>query len=211
MGADLRALVGIEEALEQRAEDRRVDQAPVEARGGEQQADLGVFEPERRPAVEQAAVELGDVLEIEVAAVLHVGEQLLEPFPALLRLARAGFEQLAPDAVRQQADAVGEEAEHQLVDEMRHRLAVGIAVLQRVGDRLELVGGVLGQLGARAAGAQLVGIEEDRVEDREILRLGEVVELEFVFGRDLVGPARLDAKRWVSQATCSGGFSSAAA
>ena len=36
MRADLRALVGIEKALEQRAEDRRVDQAPVEARGGEQ-------------------------------------------------------------------------------------------------------------------------------------------------------------------------------
>ena len=43
------------------------------------QADLGVFERQRRAAVEQAAVELGDVLEIEVAAVLHVGEQLLEP------------------------------------------------------------------------------------------------------------------------------------
>ena len=31
MGADLRALVGIEEALEQRAENRRIDLAPVEA------------------------------------------------------------------------------------------------------------------------------------------------------------------------------------
>ena len=106
---------------------------------------------QRRAAVEQAAVELGDVLEIEVAAVLHVGEQLLEPFLALLRPARRRFQQLAPDAVRQQADAVGEEAEHELVDEMRDRLAVGIAVLQGVGNRLELVGGFLGQLGARAA------------------------------------------------------------
>ena len=35
MGADLRALVGIEKALEQSAEDGRVDQAPVEARRGE--------------------------------------------------------------------------------------------------------------------------------------------------------------------------------
>ena len=43
MGADLRALVGIEKALEQRAENRRVDQAPVEARGGEQEADFVVL------------------------------------------------------------------------------------------------------------------------------------------------------------------------
>ena len=194
MGADLRALVGIEKALEQRAEDRRVDEAPVEAGGGEQEADLAVVERQRRAAVEQAAVELGDVLEIEIAAVLHVGEQLLEPFLALLGLARRSLQQLAPDAVRQQSDAVGEEAEHQLIDEMRDRLAVGIAVLQRVRDRLELVGGFLRQLGAGAPRAQLFRIEKDRVEDREILRVGEVVELEFVFGGNLVGPARLDAE-----------------
>ena len=54
---------------------------------------------------------------------------------ALLRLARGGLQQLAPHAARQQPDAVGEETEHELVDEMRHRLAVGIAVLQRVRDR----------------------------------------------------------------------------
>ena len=57
MGADLRALVGIEEALEQGAENRRVDQAPVEAGGGEQEADFGLLERQRRAAVEQAAVE----------------------------------------------------------------------------------------------------------------------------------------------------------
>ena len=75
MRADLRALVGIEEALEQSAEDRRVDQAPVEARRGEQEADFGMLKRQRAATVEQTAVELRDVFEIEIAAVLHVGEQ----------------------------------------------------------------------------------------------------------------------------------------
>jgi len=44
-----------------------------------------------------------------------------------------------------------------LIDEMRDRLAIGIAMLQGVRDRLELVGGFLGQLGASAARLELVG------------------------------------------------------
>ena len=41
MGADLRALVGIEKALEQRAENGRVDQAPVETGRRIEQAEFG--------------------------------------------------------------------------------------------------------------------------------------------------------------------------
>ena len=94
----------------------------------------------------------------------------------------------------QKLHAVGEEAEDELVDEMRDRLAVGIAVLQAVGNRLELVGGFLGQLGPRAPRAQFVRIVEDGAEAGEVDRLGEVLELELVDRRDFVGPARLDAK-----------------
>ena len=170
MGADLRALVGIEEALEQRAEDRRVDQAPVEARGGEQEADLGVFEPERRAAVEQAAVELGDVLEIEVAAVLHVGEQLLEPFlgssPACADAVSSSLRQ-TPCGSRPTLSAKKQNTSW--LTKCATASRSGLRCCKRVGDRLELVGGFLGQLGARAARAQLLRIEEDRVEDREIL------------------------------------------
>ncbi len=77
---------------------------------------------------------------------------------------------------------------------MRHRLAVGVAVLQRVGDRLELVGRLLGQLVARAAGAQLLRVVKDGAQAGEIDRLREVFEVEFVFRRYFVGPARLDAE-----------------
>ena len=133
MRADLRPLVGIEETLEQGAEDRRIDQAPVERGGREEQGDLDMRQFERRAAVEQAAVEPGNVLQVEIPAVLHVAEQLVEPLlgpfgPALRRL-----QELLPHPFGQQLHAVGEEAEDELIDEMRHRLAVGIAVLQRVG------------------------------------------------------------------------------
>ena len=96
MRADLRPLVRIEETLEQRAEDRRVDQTPVEAGGGEQEADLVVPQFERRPSVEQAAVEFENVLQIEVAALRHVVEQAGKKGFRLLRLALGGLQQLLP-------------------------------------------------------------------------------------------------------------------
>ena len=211
MRADLRALVGIEEALEQSAEDRRVDQAPVEARGGEQQADLDVFERERRAAVEQAAVELGDVLEIEVAAVLHVGEQLLEPWLALLRLALGRLQQLPPDAVRQQVHAVGEEAEHELVDEMRDRLAVGIAVLERSEIVWNLSAASLVSLARVRPERSFSGSWKDRVEGSRFSGSARSSSSNsYLAGTSLVQRVSM-RKRWVSQATCSGGFSSAAA
>ena len=77
---------------------------------------------------------------------------------------------------------------------MRHRLAIGIALLERVGDGLELVGGFLGELRARTAGAQFVGIVKDGAKPGEIDRLGQIVEFELVFRRGFVGPARLDAE-----------------
>ena len=70
----------------------------------------------------------------------------------------------------------------------------GLRCCKRVGNRLELVGRLLGQLGARAPRAQLLRVVEDGAQTGEVHRLGEVFELEFVFRRDLVGPARLDAE-----------------
>ena len=160
----------------------------------EEQADLGVLQGQRRPAVEQAAVELEDVLKIEIAALRHVVEEAREIGLRLLGLALGGLQKLLPQPVRQKLHAVGEEAEDELIDEMRHRLAIGIAMLERVRNRLELVRGFLRKLRARAARTELVGLEEDGAKTIQIDRLREIVELEFVFRRRLVGPARLDAE-----------------
>ena len=77
---------------------------------------------------------------------------------------------------------------------MRDRLAVGIAMLQAIGNGLELVGGLLRQLGARLRPSAAFRIVEDRAQDGEIFRLGEIVEVELVVCGDFVGPARFDAK-----------------
>jgi hypothetical protein len=66
--ADLRALVRVEKAFEQRAEDGRVDLAPVERGRGLQQADFVGFQRQCAAAVEQAAVEMGDLGQVIVSS-----------------------------------------------------------------------------------------------------------------------------------------------
>ncbi len=56
-----------------------------------------------------------------------------------MRALLAGLQQLFQQPFGQQLHAVGEEAEHKLIDEMRHRLTVGVSLLQRVGNALELL------------------------------------------------------------------------
>ena len=66
-----RALVRVEPALEQGAQDRRIDLRPVEGRGGEGGVDLGAFQGERVLVVEQVSVELGHGLEPDQASGAH--------------------------------------------------------------------------------------------------------------------------------------------
>ena len=194
MCADLRALVGVEKALEQRAEDRRVDQAPVEARRGEQEADFPMLQRQRGAAVEQAAVEFENVLEVEVAAFRHVVEQARQESLGLTGLALGRLQQFLPQAVGQQLHAVGKKAEDELVDEMRDRLPVRVPVLQAIGDGLELVCSFLGELRARAPGAQFVRIVKDGAQTGEVDRVAKLFEFELVLRRNLVGPAGLDSE-----------------
>src|SRR5208282_5780726 len=97
-----------------------------------------MLQRQRRAAVKQPAVEFENILKIEIAALRHVIEQAREERLGLTGLALGCLKQLPPQAIWQQLHAVGEEAEDKLVDEMRHCLAVGIAMLQQVGNRLEL-------------------------------------------------------------------------
>ena len=131
-------------------------------------ADFRLFKRQRRAAIEQAAVEFENVLKIEVAAFRHVVEEAGQERPGLSGLALGRLQQLFPQAVWQQFHAVGEEAEDELIDEMGHRFAVGIAMLQRVGNGLELVGRLLGKFRARSTGAQFIRIVEDGAKMGEV-------------------------------------------
>ena len=49
--ANLRALVGVEKALEQGAEDGGIDFTPIEALGRDEEADVAIVERQRTPTV----------------------------------------------------------------------------------------------------------------------------------------------------------------
>ena len=74
--AELRAFAWVEPALEQRAEDRRIDLRPVEVRSRQYRLEVSGLQRERRTIVEQSAVEPGDRLEADPAAGGHHSEEL---------------------------------------------------------------------------------------------------------------------------------------
>lgn len=76
VGAELAALVGVETALEQRAQDGRIDVPPVLLRGRVNERDLVSGQGEGEVVVEQAAVEMGYPLEADAPARLHRQEQI---------------------------------------------------------------------------------------------------------------------------------------
>ena len=74
VGAELAAFCRVEAPLEEGAEDRRVDRAPIEAGGGEHAVDLGAGEGKRSVVLEKAAVEPVDGLVADAAALAHGAE-----------------------------------------------------------------------------------------------------------------------------------------
>ena len=77
VGAELGALVGVQAALEQGAEDRGLDERPVELADLEERGDLGADQRQDVAGLEQAAVEPVDLLGPEQPAVLaHLREQV---------------------------------------------------------------------------------------------------------------------------------------
>ncbi len=168
VGAQLGALVGVEAALEQGAEDRGLDERPVEPPDLDQGADLGRRELQDLVGVEQPAVEPADLLGAEhPAAVAHPGEQLAQRAreqvrPRLRRVGQAG--QHAP---RQQRDVLGEQAEQEPVEEVGDALGIVAAVAQRAGELREVGRGGLGQLGGAGGRAQFLGRGEHGAQDRQ--------------------------------------------
>jgi hypothetical protein len=161
VGAQLGALAGVETALEQGAEDRGLDERPVEPADLEQGGDLGAREREDVAGVEQAAVEPVDLFRAEQAAVGgHLREQLAqgpgEDVGATLR----GLAQALEDAPGQQARVLGEQAEQDPVQEVGDALGVLAAGPEALGDLGEVAGGLLGDLGGLQSWAQLLGRRE---------------------------------------------------
>ena len=187
-----RALVGIEAALEQRPEDRRVDLRPVQSGCCQHRFDVGPLQRQRIGVVEQPAVEPGDRLEADPAAEGHHPEQLAGEFAELRRSRLRMAQHPREHVVRQQADVVGEHAEDEPVDEVRDRLRIVAAPAQCLRDRRER--------GRRALGERLPGLsrpQPNRIRERPLepvagRRVGQVIELELVRLADAVRPVGAD-------------------
>ena len=172
MRPELGALVRIKAALEQRAENRGVDLRPVEVRRRQHRLDVGLLQRQRGVVIEQAAVEPGHRLEADAAAGGHHPEefagQLDEPTRGRQRMPQHPREHV----VRQQADVVGEHAEDQPVDEVRHRLRIVTALSQRLGDGRERRRHALGERLPGLPWPQAVGIRERPLQPVARRRIG---------------------------------------
>jgi hypothetical protein len=174
VGADLRALGGVKRALEEGAEDGRLDAAPVVGVNLDQDLDFVGAKLDRVGVVEQAAVEVQDGVDAEVAAAGHggkePGEHVVEPGRVVAVLVEHAVEELFGE----QADILGEHAEHQLHEEMSGAVGVDLALAEPVGQQREALGGLLGDRFGGEAGAAGVGVGEELAERVEVDGLVEV-------------------------------------
>ncbi len=132
-----------------------------------------------------------DFGEVEVAAGFHRGEQAVEITLGVFRGFRRALEQPREESVGQKFHAVREKAEYKLIDEMRDLLWFA-APLQAQRDGRKLVRRLPGKAGASLGRPQFLGLVEHGAQDRELLRIGEVIERKFVGFRNGVRPGRPD-------------------
>ena len=187
VGAQLGALVRVQAALEEGAEDGRLDERPVEPAHLQERADLRAGERDDVGRVEQAAVEPVDLLGAEEAAVpAHLREQLAERLREDGGAAVGGFREAVEDALRQEAGVLGEQAEQDAVQEVGDLVRIVAPRPQALGDLGEVAGGLLGDLGWLDARPELVGGGEGAAEGLE--GFGGVVGGQVVEGDRRRGP-----------------------
>ena len=191
---ELRPLVRIEPALEQRAEDRRIDLGPVQARGGQHRVDVGPLQRQRRRVVEQPAVEPVNRLEADQATLGHALEERPREVGEAVRRKSRLLQHPGEHVAGQQAHVVGEHAEDEPVDEVRDRVRVLTAFPQRLRDRRERPRRLLGERLPRLARPQPLGVRERPLELVAGRRVRQVVQAELVGPADAVRPVGADAE-----------------
>ena len=192
--AKLRALVRVEAALEQRAQDRRVDLRPVERRGVKRGFDPLPVEGQGGVVVEQPAVEPGHGLEADAAPGGHRAEQVAGEVGELVRPLARLFQHPGEHVAGQKPRVLGEHAEHQTVDEMRHRLGLVAARPQALGEGREGRRRALRHRLARLARAKTLRVRHRPFELVAGGGVDEIVERELVRHAHAVGPVGADAE-----------------
>ena len=192
--AKLGALAGVESALEQRAQDRRVDFRPVEVRRREHRFDLDFFrdsaESSSNSPPSNQATSSKPIRPPVAIAPNRVAGKLAED----RRLPPCLVQHPREHAVRQQADVLREHAEHQPVDEMRDRLRIVAPLPQSLRQRGEGRRRAFGQRLPRLAGPQALRVRERPFELVAHRRVREIVQPKLVYPADAVRPVRMDAE-----------------
>ena len=159
MRAEPGALLRVERLLQQRAEDRRLDLAPVMAGRDQQFTDLLATEREDARLREELAVEM---LELRsggggIAALVHRLPQLRHQRLEGSRIVAAGEQQRLEGGIFEQLGALGEHGEEAAHQEQRHLLR-RVPRFQGLGDRRQPLGDL-----SRHARGMAGGIERQRV------------------------------------------------
>ncbi len=195
VGPQLGALVGVQAALEEGAEDGRLDIGPVELGGVADHPDLVGPQLDGGGRIEEAAIEPVDPVGPEGAAL--GGHHREEAREARVEGGRVGVQvlhQARHEALGQETGVLGEEAEEDPIEEVRYRGGVDVPLAQAAGQACELAGRLLGDLRPHEVRAQAVGVAEESPQLAQRLRRssGQVGQAEGVHPGGRVGEARVD-------------------
>jgi hypothetical protein len=173
-------------------QNRRVDRLPIEPRGGCQLGERDEVQRQHVVIVEQPAVEPRDRLWAEGSVpICHGAEQLAQHGFAQIRLLCRLVEQVGEKPVGQEVDVLGEQAEHQLVDEMRDPPLV-ILPAQQQSDPREAGGGLRRYALAGRVRPQPLGMQKAVAQQPPLWRVTEIAELNNVLLGDRVGEIPVD-------------------
>ena len=177
-----------------RAEDRRVDLRPVQRRRLECALDPLPVERQRGVVVEQSAVEPCHGLESDAASDRHCPEQVAGKLSELVRPLACLFQHPGEHIAGQQAHILREHAEHQTVDELRHRLRIVAPVPQTLREFRERRRRTLRHRLPRLARSQPLRVRHRPLELVAGHAVGEIVECELVRHAHAVRPVGADAE-----------------
>jgi len=171
----------IKAALEEGAEDRRIDGAPVRIGGMEQGVYIVGGQWRNIDFHKKAAVEPGDVVVAVFAAglLLHGGEKPGDPFDGLFGVVAGVLENFGEDVAGEQVFIFGEHAKQALNKKVGYALAVQSAFPHGLGQGGKVTGGIGCDRGGGFFGTELPRIREDPAQELPFFGIDQFMDADF--------------------------------
>ena len=119
MRAKLRAVIGIEPALEKISHDAGLDELPIGFACDSELANFLFSQLKHRRLFEQMAIEMTNLVRTERAALRHFSKQIFEHFGEMCRIIDACFENFGHHVLRQESRVFGKKAEDDSIEKTR--------------------------------------------------------------------------------------------